>query len=141
MVYIIVTILMLNYPGVPVEISQLIGESVVESSKRLGVEESTILGIMEQESRFNAMAKDAGAGCIGLMQINPKHWGSEDMRSIRGNIYHGTRIIADLQNQGFKIREVLRRYHGLGSDGRYEYSVLKNIEKWRKMIRDFGGNM
>ena len=132
--FVICTMLLEWYPRVPVEVSMVIAEAVAGESQRQGVEAAVILGIMEQESHFNPMPRDAGKGCVGLMQINPRHWERYDVNSIHGNIYHGTKIIRDLQNQGFLEREVLHRYHGRGSDGRYEDSVAKKIRRWRQVL-------
>jgi soluble lytic murein transglycosylase-like protein len=116
------------------EVSRMIANVVEQESQRQGVEAAVILGIMEQESHFNVMVKDAGKGCIGLMQINPRFHEKYDSHSIHGNIYHGTKIIKDLQNQGFLEQEVLKRYHGRGSDGRYETQTALKIRHWRRAL-------
>ena len=134
-ILVIAGILVSGEHRVPVEIADIIAACVVEESSRQGVDMALVLGIMEVESGFNPMPRDSGKGCVGLMQINPRYWERYDVYSLHGNIYWGVKIINNLQKQGFTRREVLKRYHGLGSDGKYEAKVLTKIKKWEAILR------
>jgi len=128
----IASLLILWFPMVPVEVTDLIGKASVEASQDQNVPVDLILAVIQAESTFNPYAKTTN--CHGLMQINLKFWpvSLSEAHSIYGGIWHGTRILKYYldRNKGNVIK-ALEGYRGDPTDKTYVGKVLAYQKKWK----------
>jgi len=96
---------------------------VEEASKKYGVNQSTIMAIIETESNFNSRAKSQ-VGAKGLMQLmdpTAKELGVKNVWSIKENIMAGTKYFARLENTLGDKKLALAAYNaGMGNVKKYK---------------------
>jgi soluble lytic murein transglycosylase-like protein len=128
----IATLLIMWYPIVPPEITDIIGKAAIEASRDHNVPVELILAVIEKESSFNpySISKD---DCRGLMQINRKWWPMpvSEAHSIYGGIWHGTRILKIyLDRNNGNVKKALYGYRG-APDHDYVAKILEYKKKWK----------
>lgn len=132
----IAALLLIWYPIVPPEITDLIGKAAVHASRDHDVPIELILAVIEKESSFNPYAISEGKRCRGLMQINLKWWPMplSEAHSIYGGIWHGTRILRIyLDRNGGDVRKALYGYRGM-KDHDYVNKILEYKKKWKSKL-------
>jgi hypothetical protein len=112
----------------------------LNASKIYNVPISILLAVAWQESHFNPFVKSK-AGCIGIMQVNPKVWnfGIEPKLLYLPdfNIYAGAYILNYYYQQTKSWNEAIYRYYGISDFGKkYLTNVLNRKSKVEKFLRE-----
>ena len=115
-------------PSIDPRIRDIYTDSIYRQSERSGIDPALIVAVIYRESSFNPVAKSS-AGCVGLMQINPKahaervkHLSPYELYHIDNNLHVGTDILKEYMSRG-GVRQGLSRYVG-GSHPTYVSDVL-----------------
>lgn len=92
--------------------------SIDSAGMTAGVDPDAIKAVMKLESNGDPNASGA-PGVWGPMQVNSGAWGNGPwMSDPNANILKGAQILKGyLDENGGNLREALRHYHGIGSDG------------------------
>lgn len=109
------------------------------------IDPTLLLGLIEHESGFNKNAQSK-ANAKGLMQVVPR-WHQDkiqkvvkknggNIHTIKNNIHVGTQILKNEMNKYNNIRRALQAYNGSHSGTKYSHVVLKNQQKFKKLLSE-----
>lgn len=111
----------------------LIDYAIEKSAKKYKVSPHLIRSIIKHESSFNPTAM-SDAGCVGLMQINPKYHKINKPFDIEENIDVGTRLISNLiEKYDGNVKKALWAYN-TGSGNVRRGIIPKSTKKYAKNI-------
>lgn len=98
-----------------------------------GVDESFVLGLVRQESRFNAEAMSS-AGAVGLMQLMPPtaRWSAKQLGRANYRLAQMGRVDVNIELGTFYLRHVLDRFDGLAALAAAAYNAGPGrAQAWR----------
>jgi len=118
--------------------ANIIAYNIIEASLKYKVPIEYIISVMWVESHFNPHAYNKRTKCIGLMQVNPNIWISNNELSIllygiRTNIMVGTYILRYYYDNYGNWKDAIIAYYGMSTYAK-EYYVKKVLwkVKWVK---------
>lgn len=129
-----------KYYDVP--LSEELQDHIIEQCENRGVDPALIMGMIRQESNFNAGSVGDSGNALGLMQIWPKwhqkrmdQYGCDDLLDPFQNVTVGIDIIADWLDVGRGVEYALMGYNGGNPYAKEMWSAGKVSEYAQKVLK------
>lgn len=110
-------------PRLDPKVAKIYADAVSESSKKYHLPPAIIVSMIDKESYKYGPLSISKAGCVGLMQINPKahpdkikNLSKEELFHVDKNIDIGCRILRDYIGSEGSIEKALHKYSGGAKD-------------------------